>query len=196
MLEARDVTAVLITRGDQPEMMRRIQDSLLDYADVIVWDNSVRTNYRIFSRFNAMLEGDTEVYYTQDDDCLVPQSTQQALLDAYEPGMIVATYAHGDNDGGYGDLPMPPGGALYPRHESWEAIYAYQREHDDWGRDEEAYCDFLVGVQVPFKQLHLPFHIEMSIAQGPERLCNQPWAADAKARVTANARAIRDRVPA
>ena len=178
-------------------MIKAITDSLLDYADVIVWDNSVRENHRIYSRFLAMLEASTEVCYSQDDDCLVPQSTQQALLDAYEPGMIVSNYGHGDNDGGYGDLPLPCGGALYPVAESWEAINAYQREHQyTWGRDEAAYCDFLVGVLTPFKQLHLPFHIEMSVAQGPERLCNQEWAYPAKARVVERARAIRDRVPA
>lgn len=174
-------------------MMRAIQDSLLDYADVIVWDNSIRDNRRIYSRFLAMAEADTEVCYTQDDDCLVPQSTQQALLDAWEPGVIVSTYGHGDNEGGYGDLPLPCGGALYPVMESKMAIGAYMREYPgEWGRDEDAYCDFLVGVQVPFKQLHLPFHIEMEIAQGPERLCNQPWAYPAKVRVTERARAIRD----
>ena len=38
----------------------------------------------------------------------------------------------------------------------------------------------------------LPFEINMDIAQHPSRLCNQAWAAEAKARVTARARAIRD----
>ena len=191
MIDASDVTAVLITRGDQPGMMRAIQDTLLDYDDVIVWDNSVRENHRILSRYIAMWEGDKDVCYAQDDDCLVPLSTQQALLDNYEPA-ITATYAHGNNDGGYGDLPMPPGGALYDRRAAEAAIDAYVHEYGPLGRDEESYADFIVGVQVPFKQLHLPFHIEMSVAQHPSRLCNQPWAADAKARVTARARAIRD----
>ncbi len=194
MLDANDVTAVLITRGDQPEMIARIQDTLLDYADVVVWDNSVQENRRIYSRFLAMA-GTTDVCYTQDDDCIVPRETQQALLDAYEPGVITSNYGHGDNDGGYGDLPLPCGGALYPVQESLEAIGAYRAEHPEWGRDEDAYCDFLVGVLTPFKQLRLPFEINMPVAQHPSRLCNQPWAADAKARVVANARKIRDREP-
>ena len=191
MIDAQDVTAVLITRGDQPGMMRAIQDTLLDYDDVIVWDNSVREDHRILSRYLAMRLADKEVCYVQDDDCLVPLSTQQALLDEWEPA-ITATYAHGDNDGGYGDLPMPPGGALYDRRRAWDAIHRYVGHFGPMGRDEEAYADFIVGVQLPFKQLHLPFHIELPVAQHPSRLCNQPWAADAKARVTANARALRD----
>src|SRR6188472_2145520 len=105
VLDANDVTAVLITRGDQPEMIARIQDTLLDYAAVVIWDNSVQENRRIYSRFLAMA-GTTDVCYTQDDDCIVPRETQQALLDAYEPGVITSNYGHGDNDGGYGDLPL------------------------------------------------------------------------------------------
>lgn len=195
MLDPRDVTAVLITRGDQPDMIRRILESLLPYGEIIVWDNSVRDNRRIFSRFLAMSEAAGEVCYTQDDDCLVPPDTQRALLGAYEPGVIVSNYGHGDNDGGYGDLPLPCGGALYPVAESWGAIDAYREEYGlhTWGRDEDAYCDFLVGVLTPFKQLRLPFEINMPVAQHPSRLCNQPWAAQAKADVTGRARAIRDR---
>jgi hypothetical protein len=33
------VTACLVTRGDQPEKMREIRESLI-FDDVIVWDNS------------------------------------------------------------------------------------------------------------------------------------------------------------
>ena len=186
---------MLITRGDQPEMMERILDSLLPYGEVIVYDNSVRDNRRIFSRFIGMSEAAGEVCYSQDDDCLVPRETQQALLDAYEPGVITSNYGHGDNDGGYGDLPLPCGGALYPVVESWVAIAAYRQEYgiDSWGRDEDAYADFLVGVLTPFQQIHLPFEINMPVAQHPSRLCNQPWAAQAKADVVGRARSIRDR---
>lgn len=194
MLDPTDVTVVLITRGDQPEMMERIHASLLDYGDVLVWDNSVRDNRRIYSRFLAMAESGAEVCYSQDDDCIVPRETQRALLDAYEPGVITSNYGHGENDGGYGDLPLPCGGALYPVEESWQAINAYRADFE-WGRDEDAYCDFLVGVLTPFKQLHLPFEINMPVAQHPSRLCNQPWAAEAKRRVVENARRIRDREP-
>jgi hypothetical protein len=197
VIDARNVTAVLITRGDQPEMIRRITETLI-FPKLMVWDNSVMPNRRIYSRFLAMLETGADVCYSQDDDCIVPPETQQALCDAYEPGMIVSNYGHGNDEGGYGDLPLPCGGALYPVQESLRAIHDYMVEYGpvEWGRDEDAYADFLVGVLVPFKQLHLPFEINMEVAQGPERLCNQPWAYPAKARVVERARMIRDRVPA
>ena len=186
----------MVTRGDQPEQMARILDSLLPYGEVIVWDNSEREDFATAGRFMAMAEARHEVCYTQDDDVLVPESTQRALLAAYEPGMTIANYGHGENDGGYGDLPLVCGGGLMHSSEVLGAIHTYCEEYGEWGRDELAYVDFIVGVLVPFKHIHEPFEINMPIAQHPSRLCNQPWAADAKRRVTERARAIRDLVPA
>ena len=187
------MTACLVTRGDQPEMMARILDSLLPYREVIVWDNSVRRDYLTAGRFLAMAEAENEICYTQDDDVIVPRETQQALLDAYEPGMTVANYGHGENDGGYGDLPLVCGGGLFNRRLAIEALGAYAAEYGAFGRDENAYVDFLVGVQIPFKHIHEPFEINLAIAQHSSRLVNQPWAAEAKHQVTERARAIRDR---
>jgi len=176
-------------------MVERILETLLPYRSVIIWDNSVREDRMVFGRYLAMSEAPTEVCYTQDDDCIVPPETQRALLNSYRPGGITSNYAHGDNDGGYGDLPMPPGGALYAVVEAWVSIGAYRQEYgiDAWGRDEDAYADFVVGVLTPFQQIHAPFQINVPVAQHPSRLCNQPWAAQAKADVTGRARKIRDR---
>ena len=186
------MSACLVTRGDQPEMMKRILDSLLPYGEVIVWDNSVREDCMTAGRFYAMHEATNEVCYTQDDDVIVPRETQQALLDAYEPDMTIANYGHGENDGGYGDLPLVCGGGLMHRTQILDAC---QRWYDTWGawqRDELAYADFIVGVLTPFKHIHEPFQINMAVAQHSSRLCNQPWAYDAKARITWKAREVRD----
>ena len=186
------VSACLVTRGDQPEQMERILASLLDYDEVVVWDNSQRENHMTAGRFMAMGEARNEVCYTQDDDVLVPRETQEKLLRAYNPGVTTAVYGHNDNDGGYGDLPLVCGGGLYHRSAALAAISAYTHEYGEWGRDELAYADFIVGVLVPFRHVHLPFEINLPVAQHPSRLVNQPWAADAKHRMTERARAIRD----
>ena len=192
MLDPGQVSACLVTRGDLPWMIDRIRDSLLEYDEVIVWDNSKRENFMTAGRFAAMYEARNEVCYVQDDDVIVPPETQVALLAAYEPGMTVANYGHGSNDGGYGDLPLVCGGGLMHVSQVAEAVERYVDHYQFWGRDEDAYIDFLVGVQVPFKQIHEPFHINYTVAQHASRLVNQPWAADAKARVTNRARALRD----
>jgi hypothetical protein len=51
MIDESNVSAVLITRGDQPKMIERILGSLLPYDEVIVYDNSKRENRRIFPGF-------------------------------------------------------------------------------------------------------------------------------------------------
>jgi hypothetical protein len=172
--------------------MERILASLLDYDEVVVWDNSQRVDVATAGRFMAMAEARNEVCYTQDDDVLVPRETQEKLLRAYGPWGTTAVYAHGADDGGYGDLPLVGGGGLYHRTAALAAIDSYCAEYGEWARDELAYADFIVGVLVPFRHVHLPFEINMPIAQHPSRLVNQPWAAEAKQCVTERARAIRD----
>ncbi len=191
MIDPRYVTACLVTRGDQPEQVRRIIETL-PYGEIIVWDNSVREDWKTAGRYMAMDEASNDVVYFQDDDTLFLHHDE--LMAAYEPGMITAVYGHGVNDGGYGDLALVCGGALADREAvrpGWESFLRV------WQNDQDlAYADFHVGVLTPFKHVDLPFLIDMEIAQHPSRLCNQPWAADAKRRVTERARAIRDQVPA
>jgi hypothetical protein len=194
-LSPSEVTAVLVTRGDQEPQMRRIMDSLI-FDDVIVWDNSVQEDRKTAGRYWALLEETQSVVYFQDDDVLVPPETQRRLVEAYMPGVVIANYGHGENDGGYGDLPLVCGGAVLDADLPWEAANRYL-EH--WPLDDDFlyYCDFAIGVLYEdFRHLYLPFEINMPVAQHSSRLCNQPWAAEMKARVTAQARQVRDMVTA
>ena len=192
MISPSEVTACLVTRGDQPEQMRRIIDTL-PYDEIIVWDNSKDGDYKTAGRYAAMFEAAHDVVYFQDDDTLFTRHDD--LMAAYEPGTITAVYGHGENDGGYGDLPLVCGGALADRNTVLEAMVAFHGDPihlDEWSNHELAYADFGIGVLAPFKHVDLPFEINMEIAQHPSRLCNQWWAPYAKASVTARARAIRD----
>jgi hypothetical protein len=191
MLRTSDVTACLVTRGDQREMVSRIVDSLI-FDRVLIWNNAERDDVKTAGRFYATLEASTGVVYFQDDDVLVPRSTQLALLDAYEPGIPTAVYAHGENPAGYDDLPLVCGGALVDRSMPWTALNRYL----DFYPADDAFlydCDFIAGVLYPmFKHIHQPFDIDLAIAQAPERLCNQPFQKDMKLLVTERARGIRD----
>jgi hypothetical protein len=192
VISPSDVTAVLVTRGDQPEMMERILDSLI-FEDVVVWDNSEGTeDAKTFGRYCGMALAKNDVVYFQDDDVIVPKETQRRLVEAYMPGVVIANYGHGENDGGYGDLPLVCGGAVMDRDLPSRAMARYVQH---WPLDDDFlyYCDFAIGVLYEdFRHLYLPFHIELAVAQHPSRLCNQPWAAEMKARVTNQARAVRD----
>lgn len=189
MLTADQVTACLVTRGDQPEMIDRIIETL-PYNEVIVWDNSKRDDLKIYGRFAAMKEASNRVCYTQDDDCLFRD--HDMLLAAYEPDVPTYVYGHYPEEGGYGDLPLPCGGALVPRDVAFAAFDRYLAQYPM----DEAFlyeADFVVGPLYPtFKQVRLPFEIVMEVAQAPERLCNQPWQRDLKLELTERARAIRD----
>jgi hypothetical protein len=194
MLTPDKVSACLVTRGDQPEQLGKIIETL-PYDEVIVWDNSQARDLKTAGRYQAMLMAEHDVVYFQDDDTLFRMHSELVL--EYEPGTITAVYGHGENDGGYGDLPIVGGGALADRGAVLEGMRRYRTDDlCDWPDEDLYYADFAIGILTPHKQVDLPFEINMPIAQHPSRLCNQPWAADAKARVTARARAIRDMVPA
>lgn len=171
-------------------MIKRIIETL-PYPEVIVWDNSQRQDLKIYGRFAAMREASNRVCYSQDDDCLFRE--HDALMAAYEDGVPTYVYGHYPEEGGFGDLPLPCGGALIPRD---VAFAAFERYFAHWPEDEALHyeADFVVGPLFPtFRQVHLPFEIVMEVAQGPERLCNQPWQAAQKLELTNRSRAIRDR---
>lgn len=196
MIAAKDVCACLVTRGDQPEKMDAILESLLPYGQVVVWDNSdpEREDRKCAGRYAAMLESVLDVVYFQDDDVIVPRETQEALLEWYTPGVMVATNGHGENPDGYDDLPLVCGGAVVDWQLPMNAIELYSRHLPiDEAFDYEA--DFAVGVLYPeFVQIEAPFEIDYAIAQAPERLCNQPWQRELKLEITTKARAVRDGV--
>lgn len=184
-----NVTACLVTRGDQPAQVQRIIETL-PYDELIVYDNSKRRDVRTFGRYQAMQEAKHDVVYFQDDDTLFERHDE--LCAAYNPGLITAVYGHGETPGGYGDMPLVCGGALADKWAVMADTFPWSIKDDEW----LAYCDFHFGVLTPFRHVHLPFEINYEIAQHPSRLCNQPWATDAKRRVTERARAIRDAAPA
>lgn len=188
-----DITACLVTRGDQPEMMDRIRESLI-FDRVIVWDNSVQPDWKTAGRYMAALLADTDLVYWQDDDVIVPPETQEELVRLFSvDDHIFANWGHGENPDGYDDLPLVCGGAVANRWSAWQAIGRYAAHHSldvDFRYD----ADFAVGVLYPsFRWARLPFEINLEVAQHPSRLVNQPWQKDTKLRITERARAIRDK---
>jgi hypothetical protein len=172
-------------------MMDRIRASLI-FDRVVVWDNSVQPDWKCAGRYMAAMLAATDLVYWQDDDVIVPRETQETLLSEYE-APIVANWGHGENPDGYDDLPLVCGGAIASSSEAWYAISHYANEYP---LDQEFMyeADFVVGVlYTRFKHVHLPFEINMPVAQHPSRLVNQPWQRATKHRITERARAIRDR---
>lgn len=190
-MDAVDVTACLVTRGDVD--LDPILDTLI-FPEVIVWDNSERPDWKVAGRYLAALESDTELVYFQDDDTIVPEATQLELVESFDDAIsaeIVANWGHGEDHAGYDDLPLVCGGAIARKSACWDAIIRYGAEHplDDAFMYE---CDFVVGVLYEnWEHVHLPFEIR-DVAYNGKRLADEPWQRDLKLEMTTRARAIRD----
>lgn len=189
MLDPSDVTACIVTRGDVD--LEPIMDSLTGYDDVIVWDNSVRPDWKCAGRYMAAMEAATDLVYFQDDDTIVPLETQIGLLEEYVGEDCLAVWGHGDNADGYDDLPLVCGGALVDRFSAWRGIVKYGAAHplDD---DFKYEADFVVGALYRnWRHLRLPFEIR-DVAYNGRRLADEPWQRETKKKLADRARVIRD----
>ncbi len=188
MISPDDVTACLVTRGDVD--LQPILDNLI-FPLVVVWDNSrERLNLKAAGRLAAIRRATTSVIYSQDDDVLVPQETQEELVRSYTPGTLVANWAHGDNPDGLDDVAFTGAGAICDRALLLEAADRYLRHHpaDD---DFLTESDFIVGTLAPHRHVRLPFTIR-DVAFNGRRLADEPGQRERKHLATGRARAIRD----
>jgi hypothetical protein len=189
VLDPSDVTACIVTRGDVD--LAPVEASLIGYGDVIVWDNSVRPDWKCAGRYMAAMEAATELIYFQDDDTIVPRETQVSLLSEYDGEGCLAVWGHGENPDGYDDLPLVCGGAIVDRFSAWSGIARYGAVH---GLDESFMyeADFVVGALYrKWRHLMLPFEIR-DVAYNGKRLADEPWQKQLKLEITERARAIRD----
>jgi hypothetical protein len=99
-----NISACLVTRGDV-DMSDVI--SSLPYDDIVVWDNSKRTDLGIYGRYAALAEAKHDVIYTQDDDVLFTRHDE--LADAYKDGKVTL------NHRAKWDIPWVACGALFRR---------------------------------------------------------------------------------
>lgn len=192
-LAARDVTAIIVTRGNVD--LRRILRTL-PYEDVVVWNNSKRdVDAKTYGRHLALDEAKHSIVYTQDDDIIF--NRHQELLAAYEPGVLAGSMdarwsktAARHVPGGYSDLIFPGAGSVYDARVARDAIGRYLDVYpdDDFFR---LWCDCVVGVLAPHKNVHLP-HRVLPCARAAYRVCRQPRAHVDKAEAIRRAREIRD----
>jgi hypothetical protein len=186
------IAACLVTRGDQPEKIAEIHESLI-FPNRFVWNNATGPDWKCAGRYIAALASRADLVYFQDDDVIVPRETQTELVDAYLASDVdvVANWGHGDDPDGYDDLPLPGAGAIVDPVKALDGILQYA-EHFPLDDDFKYEADFVVGALYDsFLHVRLPFEIDYAIAQSPERLCNQPFQRELKLEITNRARAIR-----
>lgn len=183
MIEASKVSACIVTRGNVP-----LDDIIatLPYDDIVIWNNAEKiADMKVYGRYLGMLEARHDVIYFQDDDVIFRHHAE--LLAAWEPP-YTANNAHGDNDGGYGDLALPGAGSLMFRRAAWRAIGIYLRAN--WPDEGFLYeADYIVGALTPFQHVELPY--ERLYQDDDSRMCRQPWQEGLKEVITNRARRLR-----
>ncbi len=101
-------TVVIPTRGDVD--LAPVLASLPPEWPVVVWDNSDRDrDLRVYGRYAALAEVETEYVYTQDDDAICPA---QLIADAFNPVTDRDRIVLNERDG---ETPWVAGGAIFHR---------------------------------------------------------------------------------
>lgn len=189
MIRRDDVTAIIPTRGDVD--LSRILASI-PFKRVIVWDNSRKPyDYKTLGRHFAAMTAATDVVYHQDDDIVFRNF--DALLDAWEPGRVVANMPSPWWERTGYDLSgqvMFGAGSLVEHRLTSAAIGAYLAVYP-WDDDFLTLCDCVLGYTVPSKRVDLGYEV-LEWASAENRICTQPDAAVRRERMDARGRELRD----
>lgn len=190
MIQASDVSAVLVTRGDVDTS--RILAELSFLNDIVVWDNSERAgNMRLFGRYAAMPECERDIIYFQDDDIFVPRKTIEALINAYEPGVITANMSEGWASGrDMLDAVQIGAGGIMDRSIPDRAFAKYDTL---FSRDDlfYLYTDTLVAIPTRIKRIDFPLEV-LGWGYAPNRMNALPDFADRLAESIQRGRTVRD----
>ncbi|HXI88460.1 MAG TPA: hypothetical protein VNH18_14710 [Bryobacteraceae bacterium] len=114
MIDPSEVSAVIVTKGDNESTLARIRESLSMFAEVLVWDNSQSINRKVYGRYVAALNAFSEYIYTQDDDCLVDA---RKLFGMYQPGELLCNMlpSHQPFYAATGGISLVGWGAIFPK---------------------------------------------------------------------------------
>jgi hypothetical protein len=116
MIDLQQVTAVVVTKGD--EDLTPVVDSLRGqgFCAVMVWDNSEHLeDLKVFGRYMLAVDAPTEYVYVQDDDCIVDA---KAIAADYQPGELlcnVRPHHHQVYSSMYQGITLVGWGAIFPK---------------------------------------------------------------------------------
>ena len=165
----KDVSAVIVTRGDQD--LTQIRASL-PFEDVVIWDNSKRHDVSVYGRYAALREVRNTIVYVQDDDCLVPRSAIDTLLAEYRPGEIVANMPV-SRWSDYPDSCLVGWGAVFDRRLPQQAFDRYAKLYPLGAVEFMRDCDVVFTTLTPHVKFDLGFE-HLPWAELPNRMFKQP----------------------
>ncbi len=195
MSAPKDVTAVLVTRGDLSfDLLQPIYDSI--YAAgipaIYVWNNRAVEDVKVYGRYAALDEVHTGVVYVQDDDCVIEPSAIRTLLGRYEPDVINANMPI-SRWADYPDSALVGWGAVFDRDlpgkafARWRRFHGYTIEDPVFQRD----CDMVFTGLTPCRKVDLGFrHLPWAETDG--RLFKEPNHQHARNALMTLVREVRD----
>lgn len=191
MITTADVSAVLVTRGDVD--LSRILESIAEagITDTVVWNNAEREDLKTFGRYQALPEAKNDVVFFQDDDIRVPADTIRGLVEAYEPGVIVANMSQGWVNGrDLHDSVFVGAGAVLDRDIPAQSLEMYDRLYQ---RDDLfcLYPETIITIPWAIKRVDLPLEV-LPWGYAPNRMVKQPWFEERLAESITRGRRVRD----
>ncbi|HEY1309299.1 MAG TPA: hypothetical protein VGF24_37425 [Vicinamibacterales bacterium] len=168
-MDADDVTAVIVTRGDCD--IEPILASLI-FDKVCIWDNKVAKDLGAYGRYEAIAHFvHTNVVYAQDDDCVVAPEDQYRLIDAYEPGTLTALMPAERTD--YHDTVLIGWGSIFDRAMPALAFQKWiEAGHEIESREFRVVgADFVFPILSKWKRLDAE-HVDLPQASAD----NRTWA--------------------
>lgn len=196
MIEAADVTACLVTRGDID--MTPILNSLEGFGEVIVWDNSEGEDLAVLGRYRAMENAIHDVIYCQDDDCVLAPESIERLLATYAPGRLAANMPRRFREH-YPDSCLVGFGAIFdiglPEHafERYDRLLTREEKLPDATFNRT--CDVVFTTLTARRLTDMP-HTDLPYASDPNRMWKQPGHVAERQRTLELARLVRDRAAA
>lgn len=191
MIEAKDVTALIITRGDVDLTAQLDTYRSLGIETLTIESPDILTRYTTADRFVK-----TQAVLFQDDDVTVTAEQINSLLDLYAPGILVSNMFDSWIEAqGYFDLALVGLGAICdvglwnPAFERWLDAYP-----DEDGKHRLAWdADFIFGVLTKWRRYDLggEASINMEIATADNRLAQTPGQHERKFKSISMARALR-----
>ena len=140
-----DVSAIVVTRGDID--IRPVLHNLCDFDEVIVWDNSKRSDLSCYGRFAAIAEARNELIYVQDDDVLVPASY---LVKRWEGKREILANKKPEEEWRFLGI-----GAIFPR----DFVSVFKNYTERWEQDPEFYrvSDVVFAYQHPYRSVWIGY---------------------------------------
>ncbi len=191
----KNVSALIVTRGDVD--LTPVLESLI-FEDIVIWDNSVEQDLKTLGRYAAAGRAKNELFYSQDDDIIHTPENQRRIISEYQHGVLtgcmwpewsLGAYQQGIEHG-YDDLVFAGSGSVWDLDTVRSAADSYL---DHFPSDDffNLWCDTIVGVIAPTKQLDIRFDI-LPCAENDNRMCNLPDGLENKTEAINRARWVRD----